>query len=255
MMSLGGKATSLGLISGIVDVPPYIVLSGDELVAADWQNDLTTRLVGAGVVPPYAVRSSAEVEDGETASFAGMFETELNISSERLVAAVERVRASISSERLTSYAESMMIEMSEAMHVIVQTMVDSRVAGVCLSRLPEVSPELGMIEAVYGLGELLVSGEVEPDSYLVERGSGNVQSSQVGNQMLLLTIAEGRQMVPAHRRRAQKLTNSEIGEIWARALELEASLDYVGVDMEWAFAENKLWVLQARPVTTITSAM
>jgi pyruvate,water dikinase len=202
------------------------------------------------------VRSSADVEDGEAAAFAGMFDTCLRVDAGELRQALEQVAASIRSQRLDAYLEAngLQARRPEGMHVIVQNMVDARVAGVCASRLPESGSDVASIEAVLGLGEMLVSGTVEPDLYRVSRFDGSVTVERIGNQAMRLTLSGGEELVPPASRQTRKLSAEEAAAVAELALEVERRAGWAAADIEWAFEGETLWALQARPVASLEGA-
>lgn len=248
MTGEGGKAAGLRELSRFAPVPPFVVIPDGALGEAE-------EIVAAaeGLRPPYAVRSSADVEDGEAAAFAGMFETRLRVGPSELPRALAEVAGSVHSERLDAYlaANGGQARRPEGMNVIVQNMVDARVAGVCASRLPESDAAVASIEAVLGLGELLVSGTVEPDLYRVGRADGSVAVERVGNQALQLTLADGEELVPPASRQARKLSDPEAAAVAALAFEVERRTGWAAADVEWAYEGDVLWALQARPVASV----
>jgi pyruvate,water dikinase len=252
MAAEGGKVAGLRALAAFAPVPPFVAFPAADL------GDVAAILAAAdaqGVHPPYAVRSSADVEDGQAGAFAGMFETRLGVGGAELLEAIGEVAASISSERLDAYIEARGNDIAQptGMHVIVQSMVDSRVSGVCLSRLPEDERGDARVEAVFGLGELLVSGTVEPDTYKVARADRSFEVTRVGNQVLQLTLAEGEQLVPASLRQAMKLSAEEAVAIAELAFEVERRMGWAAADIEWALEGEKLWALQARPVASMVT--
>jgi phosphoenolpyruvate synthase/pyruvate phosphate dikinase len=249
MASEGGKVAGLRALETFASVPPFIAFPAGRID----ESEVEPALARAGVRPPFAIRSSADIEDGESAAFAGMFETRLRVEPPELPEAMEAVAGSVRSERLDAYLEASGIERRpQGMHVIVQTMVDSRVSGVCVSRLPEDPAEAASIEAVLGLGELLVSGVVEPDLYRVVRSDGSVERIRVGNQALQMSLRDGERMVPADLRLAPKLTSDEALAVAEVAVVAEEQLGWAAADIEWAFEGAKLWALQARPLASMT---
>jgi phosphoenolpyruvate synthase/pyruvate phosphate dikinase len=249
----GGKAAGLRQLREFAPVPPFVVISG---TALDDAQRIVAAATGEGLRPPYAVRSSADVEDGSETAFAGMFETRLRVTAAGLPAALAEVSASLRSDRLRAYlsANGLQERAPSAMHLVVQNMVDARVAGVCLSRLPERDSNVASIEAVFGLGETLVSGLVEPDLYCVDREDGSVTVERIGNQPLRLTLASGEELVPAPMRQVQKLHAEEVAAVADLAFEVERRTSWAGADIEWAFEGDQLWALQARPVTSVEVA-
>lgn len=249
-MNEGGKAAGLRLLAGFSAVPPFLVVPAEQAVDAV---AVAEKVARSGLRAPYAVRSSADVEDGGDAAFAGMFRTRLRVTDAELPVAVADVASSLGSPRLNAYVEARASSLRRPceVHVIVQEMVDAQVAGVCLTRLPESTGDSLAVEAVYGLGELLVSGAVEPDLYHVDRAGDAVTVAHVGNQALRLSLARGEELVPAHLRQARKLTSEQVQEVAKLALAVERRTSWAAADVEWAYDERGLWALQARPVTSL----
>ncbi|MEM9755785.1 MAG: PEP/pyruvate-binding domain-containing protein, partial [Pseudomonadota bacterium] len=165
----GGKARALAVLKAEgFEVPPFFILTDrafdghclTEVAAAALEPALTK--LGPG---PFAVRSSAQAEDGATDSHAGQFETKLSVATADIAAAAAEVRASGLSDRVTAYRGARAIDGTDLPAVIVQTMVDARAAGVAFSA----DPVRGLrgrtvISAVAGLGEALVSGAVDGET-------------------------------------------------------------------------------------------
>lgn len=228
----GGKALGLRRLSQWgLRVPPAFVLvhpQGSELPA-----DLPEyyRQLGGGKV---AVRSSAVGEDGADSSFAGLYETLLDVEGNTaLHKAIEACMDSLHSARAAAYQDSNAVDASH-MSVVVQRMVDASLAGVLFT----VDPVSGrhdrlVIDAVRGLGESLVSGEETPDHYEFNL-DGELVLSQLTDEEALLTPEQCEQLVTQARRAVESA-----GE---------------PLDMEWAFdQQGELYWLQARPVTTVGS--
>jgi phosphohistidine swiveling domain-containing protein len=233
--SAGGKAYGLArLVAMGLPVPPAFVLrnaSADAFPAALDQSYLD--LGSAGV----AVRSSAQGEDGDDASFAGQYDTVLNVQGpEQLRDAIARCVASGASERARRYQQEHTdgdtAVGTVTMNVVIQAMVDARAAGVVFTADPvSARRDLLVIDAVAGLGEALVSGEATPDHYGVHR-SGVIVRRQLTGAAPLLNDAE----------------------IMAIAKQARAAAAHEGhpLDLEWAIArDGTLYWLQARPITTL----
>ncbi len=211
--------------------------------------------VGGGAV---AVRSSATGEDGGTDSYAGQFDSFLNISGEAEVEA--RVRAcwaSCFSERVIRYAFARGRPLTTEMAVVLQRFVAARASGVLFTVNPTTgSPEESMVSAVYGLGEGLVSGTVDADTVLVDT-TGTVLEWNVGDKEVEYLAGPGSGVVVsevgARRRALPVLEAGEVAELAARGRELAATLGGPR-DIEWAIDSAGLWLLQARPVTAISPA-
>ena len=171
---VGGKAASLGeLIAAGVRVPDGVVIAAD---AADMTSDERRWLSGAGAwdlgAGPFAVRSSGIAEDGAERSFAGMYESVLNVSADDVPAAVDRCLASARAARVADYEPAR----DGRMAVIVQRMVAAAAAGVALTADPiNGDRSTCVVTAVRGLGERLVSGEALGDEWVVGEGGATAR--------------------------------------------------------------------------------
>ena len=186
--NLGGKGYQLTLLKEICSVPEFFAIrfdSHDEIDNTEIQNEILEKF-DADNFSLVSVRSSATVEDSNTASFAGMFETKLSVNRAGLIEAVRKVLASLKDNRVAEYcALNKLQHDSVEMRVVVQKMINSRVSGVCITREKQNSKTL-LIEACVGLGEVLVSGLVTPDTYKVDRESLEIVSSTIGFQKLMI---------------------------------------------------------------------
>ncbi|UGS34397.1 PEP/pyruvate-binding domain-containing protein [Capillimicrobium parvum] len=214
--------------------------------------------------PAVAVRSSAVAEDGDAASFAGEYESYLWIrGEEEVVAAVRRCWASLFNRRAIVYVSEHGMDAAAAeMAVVVQLMVDARVAGVMFTVNPlSGDPSRISIEANWGLGLSVVGGEVTPDRYLVDRVNMTVCDRRIADKTEQYVAAaragdDGNVelvAVPDEQRKAACLDDDEVLEIARLGVELHTH--HGGAqDVEWAldarlpFPENVLLV-QRRPVT------
>ncbi|WP_433756598.1 phosphoenolpyruvate synthase [Nocardia sp. CA-135398] len=237
-------AAGAELRAAIVDAPlPQPIL---DLIA-----DAYGRL-GTGAI---AVRSSAVVEDGPGQSYAGQFDSFLNVNGIDAVAA--RVRdcwASAFSERSIRYAFAHGQPRADAIAVVLQRLIDARTSGVMFTANPisGAKDEL-VVSAVYGLGEGLVSGAVDADSVVVDKSSGAVLEMTVGDKDRSYAPA-GEQgcavlEVEQQRRESAVLADAELAELveWGRKLEADFGAPQ---DIEWAIDADGLWFLQSRPITT-----
>lgn len=253
---VGGKARGLVNLAAVFRVPAFIILAAEHAGDAEIPIGLEKAVGELLGDASYAVRSSASVEDGDEASFAGIFETHLGVGVSQLRAAIRDVVSSASSWRVTSYIEPRPISaQSIKMSVIIQRMVSADRSGVCLTHQAP-GDQIAVVEAVYGLGELLVSGAVEPDTYLVDRASGTVTVSRTGYQAVALQLIEGkpvRRPVSAVDRSAPKLLRSEVAEVARAAVSVERHQRYAAADVEWAFEGSVLYLLQARPYAAISN--
>jgi len=249
--SLGGKGYQLTQLKKICAVPDFFVIcftANDEIEDVVVQEQILKHFDNFGY-SLVAVRSSATLEDSDKASFAGMFETELNVTRKTLFSAIATVLNSANSLRVDEYCRINQIDCSLIrMRVVVQKMINSRVAGVCFTRESRLSNSM-LIEACYGLGESLVSGIVTPDTYRVDRVSFDMISQNIGFQKVMFdnTTTHSPIPVPFHRRNAKKLTDVEISEVSRLCIMIEQSLGYYSADIEWAYENESLKILQVRP--------
>jgi rifampicin phosphotransferase len=254
---VGGKGLSLGLMAAAgLPVPPGFCVttlayrqSNPNINPALLEMLVSSyRELGDGLV---AVRSSATSEDGAAASFAGQQETILGVEGEAaLKEAVERCWRSLHTERAKAYRQRQGIDESGlAMAVVVQRLVHAEVAGVLFTRDPnDPSGERMLIEASWGLGEAVVSGRVTPDSFQVARSTGKALNRQAGHKHLRIA-ATGEQAIPAEQQRQLCLSDEQLRDLAELGRKVEAFYGDAR-DVEWAFAEGRFWLLQARPITT-----
>lgn len=202
-----------------------------------------------------AVRSSATAEDLPEASFAGQQDTFLNVTGRSAV--VDRVRecwASLFTPRAIAYrAEQGFAEEEVAIAVVVQRQVDAEKSGVLFTADPSTGASEATVEAALGLGEAVVSGEVSPDSYVLDRDSGDLLEATIQTQRrMCVPTADGTtfEPVPKEKRDARVLDNGALNDLLTLAAQVE---DHYGApqDVEWAVADGDLFVLQSRPITTI----
>ena len=212
---------------------------------------------------PVAVRSSATAEDLPDASFAGQQSTYLNVvGADNVVRAVQACWASLFEGRAIFYREEAGYDhMKVGLAVPVQRMVQSEKSGVMFTVEPVTSDASRItIEAVHGLGEGIVSGEISPDLYMVHKESLQILDKTVTPQDRMIARAvdsdgshEGANAwlpVPEHLRETQKLTDEQIRELARIGRSVE---DHYGShqDIEWAYEGGKFYLTQARPVTTM----
>src|SRR6202171_464906 len=247
--AVGHKAANLARFSASFRVPPAFCLSTsvyDELrpaLTAEGTSerhalrlciaDAYERLAGTigARDPRVAVRSSATGEDSADASFAGQHETILNVSGvDAVVEAVLDCWPSAGNERVTAYRKEKGIDAAVQVAVLVQQMVDSDTSAIAFGIDPvSGDTEVVVIDAAAGLGDKIASGEITPDRYTVRKDALVVSGPPRG----ALDEAQARAIA--------KLT---------LALERENGHP---VDVECAFANDELYLLQCRPITTLQS--
>jgi len=225
---VGGKGASLARLAQLGFNPPaFFVIPADAFTDGKPQQGLKASLtkslkrIGSG---PYAVRSSGQAEDGEEHSHAGQFDTFLNINAAGVADAAAKVWASGFGETVTTYRAVKSGGDAAAPAIVVQQMIDARVSGVAFSADPVSGRrDCVIISAVEGLGDALVSGEVDGQSWVVTN-----------------TITAPRDPI---------LTDAEIQSIVEMARKAEVAFGSPQ-DIEWAIDAEGLHILQARPITT-----
>jgi pyruvate,water dikinase len=204
-----------------------------------------------------AVRSSATAEDLPDASFAGQQETFLNITREDLVDRVKRCWASLFTQRAIYYRNEQGFEHDVVdIAVVVQKMVDAEKSGVMFTSHPSTGEPKIIIEAAWGLGEAVVSGSVSPDNYVVDRENDEVLEATIADKktMMLRDEETGKtveQEVPDDRRNARVLDDDEIADLVDLGERAENHYDEPQ-DIEWAIVDGEVYMLQSRPITTIS---
>ena len=218
-----------------------------------------TMRVAALNVDRVAVRSSATVEDGEESSWAGQLDTFLCVSELDVVAMVRRCWASLFSSRALSYRiENGLQNKAISMAVVIQPMIAADKAGVVFTQHPiSGTSDVMVIEAVYGLGEGLVSGELNPDSYTVHKKSRQIIERITPTKTKALrksNLSDNGEYVAWHsvaevEGKAAVLTDDEIKQLTEQALSIEELFGH-SCDIEWVFSGEQLYITQSRPVTT-----
>src|SRR5215203_5886830 len=207
-----------------------------------------------------AVRSSATAEDLAGASFAGQQETYLNVrGAEALLEAVKNCWASLWTARAMAYRTRQGIDpASVSLAVVVQRMVESEAAGVMFTANPANGRrDEAAISAAWGLGEAVVSGQVTPDSIVVEKQSGRVISREIADKevMTVYTKSGTEELpVPGARRREPVLGDEAAAALTHYGARIE-ELYGIPQDIEWALSDGELFILQARPITALPDLM
>jgi len=203
-----------------------------------------------------AVRSSATAEDLEGASFAGLQDTYLNVTgTDQVVASVRKCWGSLFTPRVLIYRHRKGFDQSAVrLAVLIQKMVDATVSGILFTRDPNTGENHMIVEAGWGLGEAIVGGEVTPDHYVIDGATQKVVHKQLSEQRVRLVRSEGggnrREDVPAAERSAQKLPDHRLQRLVSLARLIESHYRRP-MDVEWCGDADALYIVQARPVTTI----
>lgn len=284
--SVGGKAANLGecaragfpVPSGFV-VPTDCYLQATEAIAADLAKATSDgdtvrarQLVASAVLPddlasaisaayatlgepPVAVRSSATAEDLEHASFAGQQDTYLSVKgTDEVLDAIRRCWVSLWTDRAIDYRRVQQVSSDGlALAVVVQEMVKPDTAGVLFTRNPMSGSDEMMVSSAYGLGESVVAALVTPDTFTVARAPFSVVELQIGSKATRIDSIEGggtkTSAVPREDQLKPSLDDAQLRELADLGRRVEDHYGH-GQDIEWAFADGVLYLLQARPITT-----
>ena len=217
-------------------------------------NQLCQRFDGDDV--EVAIRSSATAEDLPEASFAGQQDTYLYVSG--IDAVLEYIRkcwASLFEARAIFYREENGFDHSKVyIAVVVQKMAIADKAGVMFTVNPSTGEEIALIEGSWGLGEAVVSGDVTPDNYVVDKSNDEVVSVTISDKKLMYVKDEDgtsvRVDVPEDKRNERVLSDEELVELTEMGKRIQAHYGEP-MDTEWAFERGNLFLLQARPITTL----
>jgi phosphoenolpyruvate synthase/pyruvate phosphate dikinase len=262
---VGGKTANLSRLARMYHrVPdgfslPVTVM--DEAHPLDLRDEITaaiSNLMACHSLPDFiaAVRSSAVDEDGATASFAGQHETYLNIvGADAIIQAVTRCWESARSEHALDYRrqQGLFVE-HPRIAVLVQQLVAADIAAVVFS----VNPITGdrdevVINASWGLGESIVGGTVTPDTFVVRKSDLAIVQRVISDKHRMSVSAPGgthEVEVPRFLRNEASLNDEQILEMAKLALTLEVTMEWP-VDIECAYAQGELYLLQCRPITTL----
>ncbi|MGE2735332.1 phosphoenolpyruvate synthase [Mycolicibacterium vaccae] len=220
------------------------------------RSQMTAAYHAMGPEVAVAVRSSATGEDGADASFAGMNATLTNVTGDdALIAAVTRCWMSLFSPRVVTYRASRGFRDDPAMAVVVQKMINSEKAGVAFTADPSTGArDRVVIEAAFGLGEVVVSGAVEPDTYIVAKETLEPIDVRLGHKDF--QIVRGRDGKDSRVRLDETTADSRVltdQELHAIAKLAVATERHNGCpqDTEWAIADGATYLVQARPITTL----
>lgn len=250
--SVGGKAEKLSILYNVdgVSVPFGFSIKG---LGNTCENEIITKI--REMIDPnkyYAVRSSANVEDGIKHSFAGQFDSFLGVKGVNNISkAIIKCMDSLSNPILKEYIRNnehvdfSQIELS----VFVQEMVIAYKSGILFTKDPVTRYNNSIINASYGLGDIVVSGEVTPDTIYIDNDLEDI-SYQVGTKkaMTIITDQGLKKIVVSEKMRSSKvLTEKEINSIHKVGLLIKNVLDFES-DIEWSYDDLGLKILQARPI-------
>jgi len=207
------------------------------------------------VTPPVVVRSSGAVEDSGAASFAGQYETILHATADNLLESVQRCWLSAAREHPLTYMSQRYPagEQSPAMSVIVQELIAADRAGVIFSKNPMSGNEDEVvINSSFGLGKAVVSGLITPDQYILSKRRKSILSKELGDKTRKWIVDRSgtRGVETALSERTEySLQDGQLLELLDLTMSVESLLGY-SVDLEFAYRNGKLYILQARRIST-----
>ena len=205
-----------------------------------------------------AVRSSANAEDLPDFSFAGQQETFLNVSGEdEVVSAVKKCWSALwTAQAISNRHQNGLDQSSVAMGVVVQVMIPSEVSGILFTANPTNGERSEMIvNSSFGLGEAVVGGQVTPDTFIVDRTTLTSKETILGPKEHQI-VYDGDQGIKIEKvsesnQGISSLSDSMLTELCNAALKVEALYEGKPQDIEWAFCNGKLHLLQSRPITNL----
>ena len=206
-----------------------------------------------------AIRSSATAEDLPEASFAGQQDTFLHVSGDdEVIEFIRKCWASLFEARAIFYREENNFEHSKVyIAVVVQKMAFADKAGVMFTVNPSTGEEIALIEGSWGLGEAVVSGDVTPDNYQVDKRNNEIVNVTISDKKVMYTNDEDgtsvKIEVPEDKRKERVLSDDELIQLTEMGKTVQAHYGEP-MDTEWAFEKDMLFLLQARPITTLGGA-
>lgn len=278
-----GKYGSLQFLKSInLNVPPFTALThleyvsfGDqklfsELEASLKQNHFETILEKAKIftqsvtIPEsrlgisggtyYAIRSSALLEDTPEHSFAGIFETKLFVSKNELDSAIKNVWLSLFQPKALQYCLDKDLSWSDLkMDIVIQEMINGEKSGVLFQADPMGKISEQLIVAGFGLGQGIVDEETDSDRYVIE--NYEIKEKSIEDKTHYLAFKENKIVkceLPANQRNISVLTQSEIEKLLTASVTISTYTEHF-MDLEFTFRGSELFILQARPITTLPS--
>ncbi|HVG35227.1 MAG TPA: PEP/pyruvate-binding domain-containing protein [Pyrinomonadaceae bacterium] len=251
----GGKAYNCArLLQAGFPVPAgFVLLADDKDDGLIESVELARALEDLPEESLFAVRSSAADEDSAGHSFAGIHETRLNVTRDRLEEAIRACRASVESAQAVAYRRAQGLGLDNLRTgVLVQLMIQAVAAGVAFTINPVTgSQDELVISATWGLGEALVGGHVEPDEFRVLKSDRALLSSHIGDKNFRAVSEQGVSRlveIEVDERRRASLTDTQVRELVGLLVRIE---DYYGApqDIEWCHDGRQFWIVQSRPVT------
>ncbi len=202
-----------------------------------------------------AVRSSATAEDSSIASWAGELESYLNVTKKNLLESVKKCWSSLFTSRAIFYRyERHLHKQKISVAVVVQKMIQSDISGVCFTVHPVTEDKDQMvIEASYGLGEAIVGGRITPDTYVIGKKDWVILDINIGQQkIMIIRSKDGTKEITTSKSKQskQKLSSKKIIDLAKLCYKIEKHYKSPQ-DIEWVMGNNKFYIVQSRPITTL----
>ena len=220
------------------------------------QSEILAMYDSMGINRRVAVRSSATAEDLPEASFAGQQETYLNVmGAEELLNKIKDCYASLFGQRALAYRKNHgFLNKDVALAVIVQEMVESESAGVLFTANPmTANKDEILVNASFGLGESVVSGAVTPDSFLLD-SNGKINKKVLGSKETQIIYCERGTRKTISTKKEQKesfsITENQLQKLAEQGKRIEEHYK-MPMDIEWGICGGKVYILQARAITTL----
>jgi phosphohistidine swiveling domain-containing protein len=258
---VGGKGASLGeLLAAGFPVPNGFIILAE---ASKYAKDSLPTEVQKEILDAFnklktkkvAVRSSALAEDSVDASWAGQFESFLNVGGDHLLETIKECWQSAQSGRAVAYAACKHAADHGAVAVVVQEMVDSAVSGVLFTINPIKHDHQLIIESSYGLGEMVVQGKVTPDRFAIDKQDLSVTQRQINSKNMQLIMRGDKNIeisVAAKLRNRSSLSDDTLQALARLGIAIEEHYNKPQ-DIEWAVEGDNIIILQSRPLTTLNS--
>lgn len=205
------------------------------------------------VPPGFVVLATAE--DSSVASWAGELETYLNTTKDTLLDNVKKCWSSLFTPRAIFYRFERELHTTKvSVAVVIQTMIQSEVAGVCFTVHPVTKDyDQIVIEAGFGLGEAIVGGKITPDTYVLHKRDWKILDKNISQQTIMIARDKNRNIekqIPKSKQEEQKLSDQQILQLSKLCQKIEEHYKYPQ-DIEWAIENGKFYILQSRPITTL----
>ncbi len=199
-----------------------------------------------------AIRSSANIEDGKNASWAGQFESHLQVCKQDIIQSVLNCWLSVFNPRTISYAQSQNVKITDIhMAVIVQEMIPATKSGIAFSTHPITENENEiLIEAIHGLGDVIVSGSVTPETHVYHKQTQSSKIITQHKQNRAKFISENQTIELQTKVEPKVLTQPEITKLANIITQIEQTYNHP-CDIEWCIQDENIYIVQSRPITTL----